>query len=123
MLNSKIWCICFFLFLPSTGLAYDLEFGEKDFGKLVGQVKGMSVLYGEDNGYDPAYTSTTFSRNAYRENVNAWGVRGKYEFIKGLTFRADYVDYGKSDSVGSVGGVGEGLTAIDDAIEWYLTLV
>ena len=36
---------------------------------------------------------------------------------------AAYVDYGKSDTVGSVGGVGEGLTAIDDALEWDLTLV
>jgi hypothetical protein len=74
-------------------------------------------------GGDPAYTSTTFSRNAYRKDVNAWGVRGKYEIIKGLTFTAEYVDYGKSDTVGSVSSVGEGLTAIDDAIEWDLALV
>lgn len=74
-------------------------------------------------GGDSAYTSTTFSRNAYRRNVDAWGVRGKYEIIKGLTFTAEYVDYGKSDTAGSVGGVGEGLTAIDDAVEWDLALV
>ena len=53
MSHTKILCFLVCLLLPATGLAYDLKFGEKDFGKLVGQIKGMSVLHGLDNGYDP----------------------------------------------------------------------
>jgi len=74
-------------------------------------------------GGDPAYTSSIFSRNAYRREVDAWGISGKYRIIKGLTFLASYFDYGQSDSLGAVGGVGQDLVAIDDAVELDLSLV
>ena len=50
---TKLICFLVCLLFPATGLSYDLKFDQKDFGKLLGQVKGMSVLYGLDNGYDP----------------------------------------------------------------------
>ena len=53
-------------------------------------------------GGDPAYTSSIFSRNAYRKNVDAWGLRGSYEIIPGLRFMAAYFDYGKSQTIGAV---------------------
>ncbi len=54
-------------------------------------------------GGDPAYTSTIFSRNAYRENVDAWKVGGRFSPMKGVNLIAQYADYGKSDSLGYFG--------------------
>jgi len=51
-------------------------------------------------GGDPAYTSTIFSRNAYRENVDAWGIGFKYKIMPGLVFVAKHMRYGKSDTLG-----------------------
>ncbi|MGB5733592.1 MAG: OprD family outer membrane porin [Thiohalocapsa sp.] len=56
-------------------------------------------------GADPAYTSSIFSRNAYRKDVDAWGLRGKYMIMPGLDFMAAYFDYGKSETVGAVPNV------------------
>jgi hypothetical protein len=51
-------------------------------------------------GGDPAYTSTIFSRNAYRENVDAWKVGGSFSPMKGVKLMAHYADYGQSDTLG-----------------------
>jgi hypothetical protein len=51
-------------------------------------------------GGDPAYTSTIFSRNAYRENVDAWKIGGSFSPIKGVKLMAHYADYGQSDTLG-----------------------
>ncbi len=74
-------------------------------------------------GGDPAYTSSIFSRNEYRENVNAWKVGFKYKIMQGLAFVASHARYSESDTLGKVGGVGSGLTAQDDADETDLVLV
>lgn len=62
-------------------------------------------------GADPAYTSTIFSRNAYRDDVEAYKIGGHYIIISGLRFMVDYAEYGKSDTIGG------GLSATDDAYE------
>ncbi len=73
-------------------------------------------------GGDPAYTSSIFSRNAYRENVNAYKIGAKYNFMKNLFLMASYADYGQSDSVGKLSGIGL-VTALTDAKEADIVLV
>ena len=74
-------------------------------------------------GADPAYTSSIFSRNAYRENVDAWGLRGRYMIMPGLVFMAAYFDYGKSDTVGVVPGLTQRAVPTSNADELDLVLV
>jgi hypothetical protein len=75
-------------------------------------------------GGDPAYTSSIFSRNAYRENVDAWGVRATYAIMPGLRFMVGYFDYGKSDTVGAVPNVApiakptSNASELDVALTW-----
>jgi len=59
---------------------------------------GDTAMYNAWGG-DPAYTSSIFSRNAYREDVDAFKIGFKYQIMKGLTFVASHADYGKSDTV------------------------
>ncbi|MCW8894926.1 MAG: OprD family porin [Sulfurimonas sp.] len=47
-------------------------------------------------GADPAYTSSIFSRNAYREDVDAYKIGAHYVIMKGLKLMVNYADYGKS---------------------------
>lgn len=47
-------------------------------------------------GADPAYTSSIFSRNAYREDVDAYKIGAHYVIMKGLKLMVSYADYGKS---------------------------
>ncbi len=47
-------------------------------------------------GADPAYTSSIFSRNAYREDVTAYKVGGFYKIMKDLKLVMSYADYGQS---------------------------
>lgn len=54
-------------------------------------------------GGDPGYTSSIFSRNEYRENVSAYKIGAKYDFMKNLFGMVSYADYGQSDSIGNVG--------------------
>ncbi len=51
-------------------------------------------------GGDPAYTSSIFSRNAYRENVSAYKVGVKYNIIKNFFVMLSHADYGQSDTIG-----------------------
>ncbi|WP_373001326.1 OprD family outer membrane porin [Sulfurimonas sp.] len=51
-------------------------------------------------GADPAYTSSLFSRNAYRQDVSAYKVGGHYTIMKGLKIIASYANYGKSKTIG-----------------------
>jgi hypothetical protein len=74
-------------------------------------------------GGDPAYTSSIFSRNAYREDVDAWGLRGMYQIIPGLNFVAAYYDYGKSDTFGAVPNQARLARPTSDADELDLVLV
>ncbi len=50
-------------------------------------------------GSDPAYTSSLFSRNQYRDNVSAYKIGGHYVITKGLKFLASYANYGKSQTL------------------------
>lgn len=63
-------------------------------------------------GADPAYTSSLFSRNAYRDDVTAYKVGGHFVIMKGLKIMASYANYGKSKT----NGWGS-LTAAKDAEE------
>ncbi len=74
-------------------------------------------------GGDVTFTSSIFSRNAYRKNVNAWGLRASYEIIPGLRFMAAYFDYGKSETVGAVPNVTPAALPTTDADELDLVLV
>lgn len=49
-------------------------------------------------GSDPAYTSSLFSRNAYRDNVSAYKIGGHYKIMKGLKLMVSHADYGQSDT-------------------------
>ncbi len=49
-------------------------------------------------GGDPAYTSSIFSRNEYRENVNAYKIGGSYKILKNLIVKLNYVNYGQSET-------------------------
>ncbi|ABB44588.1 hypothetical protein Suden_1310 [Sulfurimonas denitrificans DSM 1251] len=69
-------------------------------------------------GADPAYTSTIFSRNAYRDDVEAYILGGHYVIIKGMKFMVDYANYGKSDTKAANGA----LVAKDDAYEIDIAL-
>lgn len=51
-------------------------------------------------GADPAYTSSLFSRNAYRQDVSAYKIGGHVMVLKGLKFMVSYADYGKSKTIG-----------------------
>ena len=51
-------------------------------------------------GADPAYTTSLFSRNAYRQDVSAYKIGGLYTIIKGLDFDFSYANYGKSKTIG-----------------------
>ncbi|MCB1737259.1 MAG: OprD family outer membrane porin [Gammaproteobacteria bacterium] len=71
-------------------------------------------------GGDPAYTSTIFSRNAYREDVSAFKIGGKYVFTKGLVGMISHANYGQSNTGGFAGGAARPIT---DAEETDLVLV
>ncbi|MFA6761190.1 MAG: OprD family outer membrane porin [Sulfuricurvum sp.] len=111
-----------YLMQKDTGRSYA---GEKDFAMygakiaLEGKKWGVyAALNGSANksgeaeggffnawGADPAYTSTIFSRNAYRDNVDAYIVGGHYVIMKGLRAMVDYAHYGKSDTTAMNGNL------------------
>jgi hypothetical protein len=74
-------------------------------------------------GGDPAYTSSIFSRNEYRKHVNAFKIGFRYNILRNLAFMASYANYGKSESIGKIAGVGSDLTALTNATETDLILV
>ena len=64
-------------------------------------------------GADPAYTSSLFSRNAYRQDVGAYTIGAHYTIIKGLKLKASYANYGQSKTTSSVGVTSEDATELD----------
>lgn len=64
-------------------------------------------------GADPAYTSSIFSRNAYRKDVKAYKVGAHYVIMKGLKFMASYAQYGQSKTTINAGA----RSATDNAYE------
>ncbi len=68
-------------------------------------------------GADPAYTSTIFSRNAYRDEVSASKISAKIGLMKGLKLVVEMADYGQSKTL-------KGATAAaNDATETDIILV
>jgi hypothetical protein len=73
-------------------------------------------------GGDPAYTSSIFSRNAYRRDVDAWGVRASYAILPELRFVAGWFDYGKSKTLGAVPNIAPLARPTSNATELDLVL-
>ena len=116
--------------------------GERDFNmyglKATLAGKGWAVFAAVDSshgdtamlnawGGDPGYVSTIFSRNQYRENVDAYQIGMKYKILKNLTFIAKYSNYGQSDTLApakvlGVAPVGK-VSSQTDAYETDLVLV
>ena len=74
-------------------------------------------------GADPAYTSSIFSRNAYRTDVTAYKVGAHYVFMKGLKLMVNYANYGKSKSTMGGALTATAGTAKTDATEIDTVLV
>jgi len=70
-------------------------------------------------GADPAYTSSLFSRNAYRQDVGAYKIGGHYAIMKGLKFKAGYANYGQSKTEGYLNGT----LSQEDATEFDMMLI
>jgi hypothetical protein len=73
-------------------------------------------------GGDVAYTSSIFSRNAYRKDVTAYKIGAKYKIRKGLTLKVAHAHYKKSDSkavekIIKAGSTGSKISPLDDATE------
>ncbi|MCU7944698.1 MAG: OprD family outer membrane porin [Candidatus Thiodiazotropha sp. (ex Cardiolucina cf. quadrata)] len=49
-------------------------------------------------GGDPAYTSSIFSRNEYRKNVDAYKIGASYKIMKNLIVKVSYANYGESET-------------------------
>lgn len=117
--------------------------GERDFNLAglkasIGNKKwGAFVAYNTSSGDtamlnawggDPAYTSTIFSRNAYREDVDAYMIGGRYKIINNLTLKVAYADYGQSSTsapanVVKAGPAGTTVTPVTDADELDIVLI
>ncbi|WP_455756270.1 hypothetical protein [Sulfurimonas sp.] len=52
-------------------------------------------------GGDPAYTSSFFSRNAYRANVDAYKLGAIFKVTNNLKIISSHADYGQSTTIGS----------------------
>ena len=53
-------------------------------------------------GANPGYTSSIFSRNQYRSNVDAYKATLVWMPMKGLKLVASHADYGQSDMTGGI---------------------
>ncbi len=71
-------------------------------------------------GADPAYTSSIFSRNAYRKDVKAYKIGAHYMIMKGMKFMANYAQYGQSKTTFKNNGT---TFASDNAYEADFVLV
>jgi hypothetical protein len=119
-------------------LAGDRDFNLAGLKASIGNKKwGAFVAYNTSSGDtamlnawggDPAYTSTIFSRNAYRENVDAYKIGGRYKIVNNLTLKVAYANYGKSDTVApanvvKAGAAGTTVSAITDADELDIVFI
>lgn len=119
-------------------LAGDLDFNMAGLKASIGNKKwGAYVAYNTSSGDnamlnawggDPAYTSTIFSRNAYREDVNAYKVGGRYKIVDSLTLKVGYANYGQSNTnapanVVKAGPAGTTVTPVTDADELDIVFI
>ncbi len=128
-----------FLSQSDTG---DQHAGELDFNMLglkasIGNKQwGAAIAYNTSSGDtamlnawggDPAFTSSIFSRNAYRENVDAYKISARYKLRKNLTLKMGYANYGQSDTSAPARAVRVGTTgrvnAMTDAEELDIVLI
>ncbi len=129
-----------YLMQSDTGskLAGELDFNLAGLKASIGSKKwGAFVAYNTSSGDtamlnawggDPAYTSTIFSRNAYRENVDAYKIGGRYKIVNNLTVKVGYANYGQSDTLApahviKVGPKGTKVAAMTDAEELDIVLI
>lgn len=91
----------------------------KFVGKLAYETKDDGGLLNAW-GANPGYTSSIFSRNQYRSNVDAYKATLVWMPMKGLKFVAAYADYGMSDM--KTGGNIK-ASPVDDADELDLVVV
>ena len=68
-------------------------------------------------GADPAYTSSLFSRNQYRDNVSAYKIGGHYAIMKGLKLIVSHANYGQSDTIGGASPKWKAMASVTDATE------
>ena len=76
-------------------------------------------------GGDPAYTSSFFSRNAYRADVDAYKIGANVMLLEGLHILASHADYGRSGTMGTFSPatpVEPAAMPIGDAMESALLL-
>jgi hypothetical protein len=74
-------------------------------------------------GANPGYTSSIFSRNEYRADVNAYKATIVYKPLKNLKFMASYANYGQSSMVSPTKPNKPALISQTDATETDLVIV
>jgi len=118
-------------------LAGDLDFNMAGLKASIGNKKwGAFVAYNTSSGDtamlnawggDPAYTSSIFSRNAYRQDVDAYKVGGRFKIVNNLTLKVGYANYGQSKTVAPAKVIGVAPTgfvsAVTDAEELDIMLI
>lgn len=119
----------------------DNTFYEKNYGGTMygaeavlkwGQLIGKLAYTSKDEGgllnawgANPGYTSSIFSRNEYRGDVDAYKATLVYKPLKNLKFMVSYADYGQSDMSlkGKKNGTAFTLFPTSDATERDLVIV
>jgi len=109
-------------------LGAQIDIGNKKWGAFAaynqsGDAEGTSGQYFNAWGADPAYTSSFFSRNAYRKDVSAYKLGAHYVIIKGLRVTADYANYGQSQTTLAGIMTTTANTALVDATETDFSVV
>ena len=79
-----------------------LSFNYKDLKGFIGYNHTSDSKIFNPWGGDPAYTSSFFSRNAYRKNVDAYKLTLNYTLNDKNNIIFHYADYGTSDTLGSL---------------------
>ncbi|MDA7816803.1 hypothetical protein N9A28_01285 [Sulfurimonas sp.] len=81
------------------GLKATLKYGKSFFYAAYNHSGGAKLLNPWSG--DPAYTSSFFSKNAYRANVDAYKLGFNYDILKNLKLITSHAEYGKSSTLGS----------------------
>ena len=69
---------------------------------------------------DPAFTSSIYSRNAFRSDVTAYKISTKFDILDNLNLSFAYANYGQSNSMG--GNAERTLTPSNHATETDIVL-
>lgn len=82
-----------------TGIKGSVKY-KKSFFYIAYNHSGNSKLLNPFGG-NPAYTSSIFSSNAYRANVDAFKTGFHYDISEKIKFMGSYADYGQSTTLGT----------------------